>query len=81
MRPCAIEGCELEGVHVLGVRCRKTNARALWAPNAAAGLCEKHARAGVNVELRVHEWPLFNGVTVECAGTARLVPFSEAVAQ
>jgi hypothetical protein len=80
MRACAIAGCELEAVYSLGVRCRRPNTRALWAPNAPVGLCELHGRSGVLVKLELEPLPHFDGVLVACGGQTRSVAFSEAIA-
>lgn len=79
MRICAVARCPREGVHALGVRCRRADTSALWAPNADAGLCDVHARQGLVVSIVVVPRHGLGGVAVDVAGTYRLVPFSEAV--
>lgn len=79
MRRCAVHGCSDEAVFSLGVRCRRPNTRALWAPNADAGLCDEHARGGLVVSLTLEPMPELGGVLVDVAGTRRFVPYSEAV--
>jgi hypothetical protein len=61
MEHCAVRGCDAEGKHKLGVRCRvwhgpspvagKGRTSALWAPDADAFLCDDHALGGVDMTL------------------------------
>ena len=46
MQKCIIDGCSNEGVHNFGVRCRRPNTSAIWAPNTNAYLCDEHAEQG-----------------------------------
>ena len=49
---CAIDDCDEEGTHVIGVRLRKPDFNlAAWAPNSAAHLCDRHAQMGMRVEV------------------------------
>ena len=46
---CIIEGCEKEGVNNFGVRLRRPNTSAIWAPNTEAFICDFHASRGMKV--------------------------------
>ena len=46
---CIIEGCQNEGKHNFGVRLRRPNTRAIWAPNTDAFVCDFHASRGMRV--------------------------------
>ena len=46
---CIIEGCEDEGVNNFGVRLRRPNTSAIWAPNTEAFICDFHASRGMKV--------------------------------
>ena len=77
MRACAIAGCELEGVNSIGVRCRRPDTSAIWAPNAPLGLCDVHARSGLVVVLELV--PVRRpSITVELGGERRVVPLNTA---
>ena len=43
---CMIEGCENEGVNNFGVRLRRPDSSAIWAPNTEAFICDFHASRG-----------------------------------
>ena len=34
--PCIITGCPNEGIHNIGIRCRRPDTTAIWAPNTNA---------------------------------------------
>lgn len=51
MRGCVIHGCSNEGTHTLGVRCRRRDTTAVWAPNTGAYLCDEHATQGMQITL------------------------------
>ena len=46
---CIIEPCEWEGVNNFGVRLRRPNATAIWAPNTGALICNYHASRGLRI--------------------------------
>jgi hypothetical protein len=60
-QPCVVPGCGQPGKNKLGVRCRvwqepspipgKTKTSALWAPDADAFLCDRHALGGAHITL------------------------------
>ena len=47
--PCIVPGCANDGIHNLGVRCRRPDTSAIWAPNTEAFLCDEHAEQGMLV--------------------------------
>lgn len=81
MKACAIAGCVNEAIHSLGVRCRRPDTSALWAPSAKVGLCDDHARHGLRVTLELEPIAGLDGVLIECNGAARYVEFSESIAR
>jgi hypothetical protein len=46
---CIVPGCQRDAPNNLGVRLRKPDTSAIWAPNANAYVCDAHARAGARV--------------------------------
>ena len=46
---CIIEGCPNEGKNNFGVRLRRPNTSAIWAPNSDAYICDFHASRGMRV--------------------------------
>lgn len=53
MTKCIIDGCPNNGVHSIGVRCRRPDTTAIWAPNTDALLCDEHAVQGCVVEINI----------------------------
>ena len=53
MPRCIIDGCTNEGVHNFGVRCRRPNTSAIWAPNTTAYLCDEHAEQGCVIDISI----------------------------
>jgi len=53
MQKCIIDGCSNEGVHVIGIRCRRPDTTAIWAPNTNAYLCDEHAEQGCKIEINI----------------------------
>ena len=49
MSDCIINGCENSGVHNIGIRLRRPDATAIWAPNTGAMVCDFHASRGMRV--------------------------------
>jgi len=47
--PCIIPGCTDEAVHNFGVRLRRPDTTAIWAPNTEAYLCDAHASRGLRI--------------------------------
>jgi hypothetical protein len=48
---CIVPGCGRNALNNLGVRLRKPDTSAIWAPNANAYVCDTHARSGARVTL------------------------------
>ncbi len=48
---CIIESCAREGVHNFGVRLRRPNSSAIWAPNTGALICNYHASRGLRISV------------------------------
>ena len=46
---CVIEACQNEGIHNFGVRLRRPDTSAIWAPNTEAFICDFHASRGLRV--------------------------------
>ena len=46
---CIIEACENEGVNNFGVRLRRPDTSAIWAPNTEAYICDFHASRGIRI--------------------------------
>lgn len=51
MPDCIVPGCKRNALNNLGVRLRKPDTSAIWAPNANAYVCDIHARSGARVTL------------------------------
>jgi hypothetical protein len=49
--PCIIEGCKKRARHNIGIRCRRPNTRAIWAPNTEAFVCDDHATEGFEITI------------------------------
>lgn len=47
--PCIISGCPNLAEHNLGVRLRRPDTSAIWAPNTEAFLCDDHAGNGLRI--------------------------------
>ena len=48
-----IPNCPNNAEHNLGIRCRRPNTSAIWAPNCDAFLCDEHAEQGCSIEINV----------------------------
>lgn len=53
MAKCIIDGCPNEGIHTFGVRCRRPDTTAIWAPNTNAYLCNEHAEQGCVIDVTI----------------------------
>lgn len=49
MADCIVPGCGRNALNNLGVRLRKPDTSAIWAPNANAYVCDAHARSGARI--------------------------------
>ena len=54
MANCIIPGCKNIAQNNFGVRLRRPDTTAIWAPNTDAYLCDHHATMGVLVEVTLH---------------------------
>lgn len=53
MPRCIVPGCPNNGEHNIGIRCRRPDTTAIWAPNCNAYLCDEHAEDGCEIEINV----------------------------
>ena len=53
MEKCIIPGCPHEGGNQLGIRCRRPDTTAVWAPNCNVFLCDEHAESGCCIDIRI----------------------------
>ena len=53
MSKCIIQGCPNNAKHNLGIRCRRPDTSAIWAPNCNAFLCNEHAENGCLIEINI----------------------------
>jgi hypothetical protein len=51
MANCIVPGCPLDATNNLGVRLRRPNTSAIWAPNTEAFVCDKHAVSGARLTI------------------------------
>jgi len=51
MPTCAIPGCRNPADNNFGVRLRRPDTSAIWAPNTKAYICDRHAARGVRITL------------------------------
>jgi hypothetical protein len=51
MPHCLIPNCTNNAEHNLGIRCRRPNTTAIWAPNCDAYLCDDHADQGFIIDI------------------------------
>jgi hypothetical protein len=49
MPDCIVPGCKRNAVNTLGVRLRKPDSNAFWAPQTKTYVCDVHARSGARV--------------------------------
>lgn len=49
MSECIVPGCGRTASNNLGVRLRKPDTSAIWAPETKAHVCDKHARSGARI--------------------------------
>jgi hypothetical protein len=72
MAECIVPGCSRIARNNLGVRLRKPDTSAIWAPNANAYVCDVHARSGARVTL-LYEATDSGRVEIRVQGTADAV--------
>lgn len=51
MPQCLIPNCNNNARHNIGIRCRRPETSAIWAPNCDAFLCDVHAEQGYTIEI------------------------------
>jgi hypothetical protein len=51
MPNCLIPNCPNNAEHNLGIRCRRPDTTAIWAPNLNAYLCDEHADQGYIIDI------------------------------
>jgi hypothetical protein len=51
MPQCLIPNCTNNASHNLGIRCRRPETTAIWAPNCDAFLCDEHADQGYTINI------------------------------
>jgi len=51
MANCIVPGCALDAKNNLGVRLRRPNTSAIWAPNTEAFVCDQHAVSGARLRV------------------------------
>jgi hypothetical protein len=51
MPDCIVPGCRRNATNNLGVRLRRSDTSAIWAPNANAYVCDTHSRSGASITL------------------------------
>ncbi|MEX2644709.1 MAG: hypothetical protein WD249_00440 [Gaiellaceae bacterium] len=49
MPECIVPGCPAEASNNLGIRLRRPDTSAIWAPNTAAHVCDRHAVGGARL--------------------------------
>lgn len=53
MSRCIVAGCNSSAEHHFGVRLRRPDTTAIWAPNTYAYVCDYHATAGMKVKVEL----------------------------
>ena len=48
---CIFSDCDLPGEHSIGVRLRRSDTTAIWAPNTGAFVCDFHASQGMRITI------------------------------
>ncbi len=51
MSKCLIPGCKNDATHNIGIRCRRPDTSAIWAPNTNGYLCDVHADQGYEIDI------------------------------
>ena len=51
MPRCLIPNCNNDANNNLGIRCRRPDTNAIWAPNCDAFLCDDHADQGYTISI------------------------------
>jgi len=53
MDKCIIGGCTNRANNNIGIRLRRPDTSAIWAPNTNAFLCDKHADCGMRITIQM----------------------------
>jgi hypothetical protein len=69
MAACIVPGCARDAQNNLGVRLRRPDTSAIWAPNTEAFVCDYHALSGAQIEV-LYESTETSDVEVSVRGTA-----------
>jgi hypothetical protein len=51
MAQCIVPGCSNRAFNNIGIRLRRPNTTAIWAPNTNAFVCDLHATAGFDIQI------------------------------
>lgn len=70
MPDCVVPGCHVEAHNNLGVRLRRPDTSAIWAPNTEAFVCDAHAAAGARLTV-LYEATDTHSVEVSVHGTGQ----------
>lgn len=54
MPACIVNGCQNHASNNFGVRLRREDTSAIWAPNTEAYICDFHASSGFNIAVQLH---------------------------
>ena len=68
MPECVVPGCPREAGNNLGVRLRRPDTSAIWAPNTEGYVCDVHAEAGARITL-LYEATTNDEIEVHVRGT------------
>lgn len=53
MTRCIVNGCQNEASNNFGVRLRREDTTAIWAPNTEAFICDEHASSGFRIDVQL----------------------------
>ncbi len=51
MPDCVVPGCPVDAQNVFGVRLRRPDTSAIWAPNTEAFICDQQAKSGARIRV------------------------------
>jgi hypothetical protein len=68
MSSCLIPNCTNSANNGIGIRLRRPNTTAIWAPNCNAFLCDFHASQGYDINIVLTAAPTRNITTYTSAG-------------
>lgn len=54
MPACIVNGCQNHASNNFGVRLRREDTSAIWAPNTEAYICDVHASSGFDIVVQLH---------------------------